>query len=209
MSAHEPRLASETGRERAARENVKTVEAAVFVTENAPSRGEDPDERPRSRAVLHRDEAAAELPWLRRSHPDAQRPWVQMPQRVFVPVRSTPSGIEVLRLFKDALGTRVGVGFTSAAQLRAVLGSGQEWTVMAETCLRETLAGLGVDVVVRDPRLSAAPVAGSAVGVPEPEADAVPGPDADAVPEPDADADADDAADLPACMRHIPRNDRI
>ncbi|WTW99749.1 hypothetical protein OG216_43215 [Streptomycetaceae bacterium NBC_01309] len=83
-------------------------------------------------------------------------------RRVLVPVHTTGHGTDVVRFFKDPVGHRVAVAFTSVALLRNVCGADQRWTEMAEECLRETIAGLGVETIVRDPRLSAAPVQNAA-----------------------------------------------
>ncbi|NUP32945.1 MAG: hypothetical protein HOU01_14655 [Streptomycetaceae bacterium] len=78
------------------------------------------------------------------------------PRTLLVPVGTTASGTGTLRLFRDPLGRRVAVGFTSIARLRGACGPDQQWVRLAETCLRETLAGLGVAAVLHDPRLVAA-----------------------------------------------------
>lgn len=83
-------------------------------------------------------------------------------RRVLVPVHTTGHGTDVVRFFKDPVGHRVAVAFTSVALLRNVCGADQRWTEMAEECLRECIAGLGVGTIVRDPRLSAAPVQNAA-----------------------------------------------
>lgn len=121
----------------------------MYLTANPEPQDEDPDDPRRGRTVVHPGVSAPGLPWLREPR--------ERPERLLVPVRTTPSGVDTVRICKDAMGQRVAVGFTSADRLRAVFGPDQEWTVMAETCLRETIAGLGVAMVVTDPRMTARP----------------------------------------------------
>lgn len=119
-----------------------------------------------------------------------------------VPVRTARSGVDVVRFHQDPMGGRVAVGFTSPDQLRTVLGPDQGRIVMAESCLRETVAGLGVDMVVRDPRMTARPV-GRRARTREGATSDVEFDDSS-----DGSGDADEAdGDVPRCSRHIPRND--
>lgn len=143
----------------------------MFLTDNPEPRNEDPDDRPSDRTVFTRGRPAPALAW---QAPCPPRDTAAAPirRRVLVPVHTGPGGVEVVRFFKDPVGRRVGVAFTSVARLRNVCGTDQHWTEMAEECLRETIAGLGVETVVHDPRLTAAPVASPLPG--EPKAPTVP-----------------------------------
>lgn len=166
----------------------------MYLTENPEFPSEDPDDRGRGRTVLRPGAPAPDLAWLRRPRTRFACTFDPVPVRVLVPVRTAPSGAEVVRICKDPMGKRVAVGFTSADRLRAVFGPDQHWTVMAEACLRETIAGLGVETVVTDPRMTAPPVAPDDAGTRE---------------QPGQGGAFDDdvtANDMPRCIRHIPRN---
>lgn len=70
----------------------------------------------------------------------------------------TAAGATVLRLFRLRDGRRCAVGFSSPEALAALLGPEQAHTELAEPALRSLVAPLGVDALVLDPRLVAAPV---------------------------------------------------
>ncbi|MDI2124551.1 SAV_915 family protein [Yinghuangia seranimata] len=135
----------------------------MFTTISSAPLGDDPGDPGRGRTVLSVPRkavlAAAARPRPVRSRQVTVRPDAE-PRTLVVPVRASAAGAEAVRLFRDPLGRRVAVTFTSVAQLRNVCGPGQRWVRMAEACLRETLEGLGVAAVVRDPGMVAAPVAG-------------------------------------------------
>ncbi|MFI6157207.1 SAV_915 family protein [Kitasatospora sp. NPDC051170] len=76
-----------------------------------------------------------------------------------VPVTtSAHGGTTALRLFRLRDGRRCAVGFSSPEALAALLGPEQAHTELAEPALRSLVAPLGVDALVLDPRLVAAPV---------------------------------------------------
>jgi hypothetical protein len=68
-----------------------------------------------------------------------------------------------LRTGRLASGLPIGLGFTSEASLRSVLGPGQQWTLICEQALLDMLAPLGIYHVRIDPML----VGSAAPGVPE------------------------------------------
>ncbi|WP_329172371.1 SAV_915 family protein [Streptomyces sp. NBC_01477] len=85
---------------------------------------------------------------------------------LFVPVRPGPTGCTT-RFFRNALGGRTAVAFTSERTLVMALGPAQRWTRLSEPALRALAAPLGITEVRVDPRLSApAPHPGPVV--PEP-----------------------------------------
>ncbi|MFJ4670372.1 SAV_915 family protein [Kitasatospora purpeofusca] len=63
-----------------------------------------------------------------------------------------------LRLFRLRDGRRCAVGFSSAGALAELLGPEQAAVELGEPALRALTAPLGVDELVLDPRLVAAPV---------------------------------------------------
>lgn len=73
---------------------------------------------------------------------------------LYVPVRPGPFGYAA-RLFRDPLGGRTAVGFTSERTLAATLGPGQPWIRLAEPALRALTGPLGVATVTVDPQLTA------------------------------------------------------
>ncbi|WP_051837762.1 SAV_915 family protein [Streptomyces sp. NRRL WC-3742] len=76
-----------------------------------------------------------------------------------VPVTtSAHGGATALRLFRLRDGRRCAVGFSSPEALAALLGPEQAHTELAEPALRALAMPLGVDTLVLDPRLVAAPV---------------------------------------------------
>ncbi|GAX52535.1 SAV_915 family protein [Streptomyces olivochromogenes] len=73
---------------------------------------------------------------------------------LFVPVRSGPTGCTA-RFFRTPLGGRTAVGFTSAAELTATLGTDQAFIRLSESALRALAAPLGVTALTIDPQFSA------------------------------------------------------
>lgn len=73
---------------------------------------------------------------------------------LFVPVRSGPAGCTA-RFFRTPLGGRTAVGFTSAAELTATLGTDQASVRLSEAALRALAAPLGVTALTIDPQFSA------------------------------------------------------
>ncbi|MFB7380858.1 SAV_915 family protein [Kitasatospora purpeofusca] len=63
-----------------------------------------------------------------------------------------------LRLFRLRDGRRCAVGFSSAGALAELLGPEQAAAELGEPALRALIAPLGIDELVLDPRLVAAPV---------------------------------------------------
>ncbi|WP_037781310.1 SAV_915 family protein [Kitasatospora purpeofusca] len=89
-----------------------------------------------------------------------------------------------LRLFRLRDGRRCAVGFSSAGALAELLGPEQAAVELGEPALRALTAPLGVDELVLDPRLVAAPVVSPAVA---PAVTAAPGdPSADGAARPAA-----------------------
>ena len=70
----------------------------------------------------------------------------------FVPVHSA-GDIAALQTGRLPDGRRVGIAFTTLANLRAASGPRQEWMRLTEEALRETLAPLGVSRIQLDPVL--------------------------------------------------------
>ena len=70
----------------------------------------------------------------------------------FVPVHSV-GDIAAPQTGRMPDGRRVGIAFTTLANLRAASGPGQEWMRLTEEALRETLAPLGVTRIQLDPVL--------------------------------------------------------
>ncbi|MEV0189659.1 SAV_915 family protein [Kitasatospora purpeofusca] len=68
-----------------------------------------------------------------------------------------------LRLFRLRDGRRCAVGFSSAGALAELLGPEQAAVELGEPALRALTAPLGVEKLVLDPRLVAAPVVAPAV----------------------------------------------
>ncbi|MFE6747965.1 SAV_915 family protein [Kitasatospora purpeofusca] len=68
-----------------------------------------------------------------------------------------------LRLFRLRDGRRCAVGFSSAGALAELLGPKQAAVELGEPALRALTAPLGVEELVLDPRLVAAPVVAPAV----------------------------------------------
>ncbi|TCC23392.1 SAV_915 family protein [Kribbella speibonae] len=68
----------------------------------------------------------------------------------FVPVHSI-GDIAAPRIGRLPDGRRVGIAFTSLANLRLASGAQQEWMRLTEEALRETLAPLGVTRIQLDP----------------------------------------------------------
>ncbi|MFE2016083.1 SAV_915 family protein [Streptomyces sp. NPDC059491] len=86
---------------------------------------------------------------------DEPEPEEQLPAgRLCVPVRPGSGGC-VTRLFRTPVGGRTAVAFTAPARLRAVLGAGQPWIVLAEPALRALMEPLGVRTLRIDPVLTA------------------------------------------------------
>ncbi|WP_406111108.1 SAV_915 family protein [Kitasatospora purpeofusca] len=89
-----------------------------------------------------------------------------------------------LRLFRLRNGRRCAVGFSSAGALAELLGPEQAAVELGEPALRALTAPLGVDELVLNPRLVAAPVVPPAVAAPA--AAAPGGPSADGAARPGA-----------------------
>jgi hypothetical protein len=70
----------------------------------------------------------------------------------FVPVRESKAGTLALRTGRLPSGGRVGLAFTSAADLAATLGPAQQWAELGEQALKDMLVPLGVEQVRVDPR---------------------------------------------------------
>ncbi|MFK0255166.1 SAV_915 family protein [Streptomyces sp. NPDC090445] len=77
---------------------------------------------------------------------------------LYVPVRPGSCTGAVIRLFRTPLGTRTAVGFTTAARLTAVLGTGHPYIRLSDAVLRVMCEPLGAGLVTVDPALSAPPV---------------------------------------------------
>ncbi|WP_405007634.1 hypothetical protein OHV13_29360 [Kitasatospora purpeofusca] len=99
-----------------------------------------------------------------------------------------------LRLFRLRDGRRCAVGFSSAGALAELLGPEQAAVELGEPALRALTAPLGVDELVLDPRLVAAPVVPPAVA---PTADRANGP---------GDPSAADGAARPVAARPTTRS---
>jgi hypothetical protein len=74
-----------------------------------------------------------------------------------VPLRDAGCGVAV-RMFRDRHGARCAVGFTSAERLASVLGTQQPYYRLTERAVRELAHERGVETLVVDPGLVAAPV---------------------------------------------------
>lgn len=83
---------------------------------------------------------------------------------LFVPVRPGPAGCTT-RFFRNALGGRTAVAFTSERALIRALGPAQRWMRLSEPALRALAGPLGITEVRIDPRLSA-PAPGAAPALP-------------------------------------------
>ena len=77
--------------------------------------------------------------------------------RLFVPLRDAGCGVAV-RLFRDRHGARCAVGFTSADRLASVLGAEQPFYRLTTRAVRGLARERGVETLVVDPGLVAAPV---------------------------------------------------
>ncbi|MBL1085709.1 hypothetical protein JK359_27725 [Streptomyces actinomycinicus] len=87
---------------------------------------------------------------------------------LYVPVRPGTFGCAA-RLFRNPLGERTAVGFTTEHRLTTTLGPGQRWIRLAEPALRALAAPLGVTTVTVDPQFTApapAPVTSVPAGMP-------------------------------------------
>lgn len=80
---------------------------------------------------------------------------------LFVPVRPGSPGCTTL-FFRNALGGRIAIAFTSEQSLVRALGPDQRWARLSEPALRSLAGPLGITELRIDPRLSA-PLPGSAV----------------------------------------------
>jgi SseB protein N-terminal domain len=78
-------------------------------------------------------------------------------QHLFVPLREAAHTVS-LRLFRDRDGTRCAVAFTTHDQLTSVLGSEQRYYRLTGRAVRSLVAERGVDRLIVDPGLVAAPV---------------------------------------------------
>lgn len=77
--------------------------------------------------------------------------------RLYAPLLDAACGLR-LALFQDRHGDRCAVGFTSAQQLERVLGGGYTVWPLGRRVLRELAEARGVERIVIDPVLAAAPV---------------------------------------------------
>ena len=77
--------------------------------------------------------------------------------RLYAPLLDAACGVR-LALFLDRHGDRCAVGFSSAQQLERVLGSGYTAWPLARRVLRELAEARGVERILIDPVLAAAPV---------------------------------------------------
>lgn len=77
--------------------------------------------------------------------------------RLYAPLLDAACGLR-LALFQDRHGDRCAVGFTSAQQLERVLGSGYTVWPLGRRVLRELAEARGVERILIDPVLAAAPV---------------------------------------------------
>ncbi|WP_030774620.1 MULTISPECIES: SAV_915 family protein [unclassified Streptomyces] len=71
-----------------------------------------------------------------------------------VPVRPGGAAI-VLPLFRNPLGARTAVGFTSPDRLAATLGAEQSWISLSEAALRAMTEPLGASLLTVDPTFTA------------------------------------------------------
>lgn len=71
---------------------------------------------------------------------------------LFVPVRPGPLGCTT-RFFRNALGGRIAVAFTSRQSLVRALGPDQHWERLSAPALRALAAPLGITELRVDPRL--------------------------------------------------------
>ncbi|MFI0723510.1 SAV_915 family protein [Streptomyces sp. NPDC021224] len=90
------------------------------------------------------------------STPEAAEPLERGPagHALFVPVRPGSLGCTT-RFFRDALGGRVAVAFTSERSLVRTLGPDQRWARLSAPALRALAGPLGITELRIDPRLSA------------------------------------------------------
>jgi hypothetical protein len=84
--------------------------------------------------------------------------------RLYAPLLDAACGVR-LALFRDRHGDRCAVGFTSAEQLEQVLGDGYTVWPLGRRVLRELAEARGVERILIDPVLAAAPVTAPAVPV--------------------------------------------
>ena len=77
--------------------------------------------------------------------------------RLYAPLLDAACGVR-LALFQDRHGDRCAVGFTSARELERVLGQGYTVWPLARRVLRELAEARGVERILIDPVLAAAPV---------------------------------------------------
>ncbi len=70
-----------------------------------------------------------------------------------VPVRTGSGMVCCLRCGRLPTGERVGIAFTTEANLAAVMGAGQPWIHISEQAMEEMLAPLGVTRIQVDPGL--------------------------------------------------------
>lgn len=79
-------------------------------------------------------------------------------KRLYAPLLDAACGVR-LALFRDRHGDRCAVGFTSPQLLERVLGTGYTVWPLGRTVLRELAEARGVEQILIDPVLTAAPVA--------------------------------------------------
>jgi hypothetical protein len=77
--------------------------------------------------------------------------------RLYAPLLDAACGVR-LALFRDRHGAKCAVGFTSAQQLERVLGRGYTVWPLGRRVLRELAEARGVEQILIDPVLAAAPV---------------------------------------------------
>lgn len=78
--------------------------------------------------------------------------------RLYVPLREAACGVS-LRFFRDRDGTRCAVGFTTPDQLAQVLGPDHRYYRLTRRAVCSLAAERGVQRLIVDPGLVAAPVA--------------------------------------------------
>ena len=79
---------------------------------------------------------------------------VRSPGVLFVPARPGPHCL-VARMFRNPMGQRTAVGFTSASKLTVTLGTSHGYTRLCERALRELAALQGITELTIDPPLAA------------------------------------------------------
>lgn len=89
--------------------------------------------------------------------------------RLYVPLRDAGCGVS-LRLFRDRDDTRCAVGFTSPDRLTTVLGRDQRYYRLTRRAVLDLARERGVNRLIVDPGMVAAPVREHADAAPRPHA---------------------------------------